>query len=377
MWRGTAGSTPSFFGAMDTSIPSNPGRMGLGDGDEDIDIGSTGTIHLADLDFFVNQPFTSFTLGVSVTNCPKAAAGPSDCTTKVLDTAGADRQWITSLGRTVWVSYHDSGSSSLIHVQRSTDDGATWKSVGSPIPGQGAATGDATFNNTQGPLVADPTTGYLFDVFAAGEASIQKGTTANFNNIFVSRSTNGGETWNGVRVFHAPLNTALNNVFPALAVDLTDGTLYAAWSDAHGVFVSSSSDHGLSWSNPLQVSQVQTAIFPWVAARSGKVDVVYYGTNASSKDDPSAVWNTYDSQRVGGVWRVLRVSNTPNHVGVICTHGTACRPGTRNLLDLFEVAQNPATGKASVIYTDDTIDTWTGSDGVTQPLPEIILAQEN
>jgi len=55
----------------------------------------------------------------------------------------------------------------------------------------------------------------------------------------------------------------------------------------------------------------------------------------------------------------------------------------RTLLDLFEVAENPASdtgavgsAKASLIYTDDTINTWTNS-GTNLPLPEIILAQEN
>jgi hypothetical protein len=35
----------------------------------------------------------------------------------------------------------------------------------------------------------------------------------------------------------------------------------------------------------------------------------------------------------------------------------------------------PLTGKAAIIYTDSTIDTWT-SNGVTNELPEIVLAFE-
>jgi hypothetical protein len=60
-------------------------------------------------------------------------------------------------------------------------------------------------------------------------------------------------------------------------------------------------------------------------------------------------------------------------VGVICTSGTACAPGTRNLLDLFEVAIDPQTGLASVIYTDDTLSKTNNG----QPLPQIVLAQQN
>jgi hypothetical protein len=387
MWTGTAGSIPSFFGAMDTTIPELGARVGLGDGDEDIDIASTGTTHLADLDFVVNPTFRAFTLGVSVTNCPAGATRPSDCATKVLDTAGADRQWITSRGPSVWVSYHDSGNSSLIHVQRSTDDGATWRSVRSPIPGQGGATGDATFNNTQGPIVADPTSSALLDIYAAGEPSVQKGTTANFNNIFVSRSTDGGMTWTAHQIFHAPLNHALNNIFPSLAVDPVSGKAYAVWSDRHAIWVSISTDHGVNWSmTPVKVNSVATAIFPWVAAYHGKVDVVYYGT-ASATNGPGAVWNTFDSQshNAGTTFSEVKVSQTSNHTGLICTQGTGCANPlvNRTLLDLFEVAEDPTSdtgvvgsAKASLVYADDTINTGM-LNGTTLPLPEIVLAQEN
>jgi hypothetical protein len=57
---------------------------------------------------------------------------------------------------------------------------------------------------------------------------------------------------------------------------------------------------------------------------------------------------------------------------VICTNGVACAPGTRNLLDLFQVAINPLNGRAAVIYTDDTLTT----DSTGAPLPQIVLAQQ-
>ena len=378
MWTGTAGSTPSYFAAMDQSVGLNGnGRFAVGDGDEDFDVGSTGTTHFADLIFIPSNGKSQ--LGVAETNCPPGATSRSQCDERVLDTTGADRQWITSNGLKVWLSYHDSGNSTLIHVQFSADDGQTWKKVGSPIPGQGAATGDATFDNDQGPIVADPTTGDVFDIYAAGQPGIQKATSAAFNNIYVSRSTDDGKSWNSTLVFSAPLFTGLNNIFPSLAVDPVTGTLYAVWTDTHGVAVSVSTDHGSTWSAPQTVSDVQTTVMPWVAADKGKVDVVYYGTSAASNTDTTAVWNTYDAQSVAGsAYRQIRVSNTPNHVGQICLMGDACpnQLVTRTLLDLFEVAENPLTGKASIVYTDDTFHTWT-QNGTTFPLPEIVLAQEN
>lgn len=379
LWTGPTGSTPTLRGVIDAGL-QQPGRSVLGGGDADVDLGSTGTLHETSLIFLVNKPFVAATLGVAAVTCPDGTSSSfsiSSCTSQVLDKAGADRQWITSEHSTVYISYHDSGNSSLIHVQRSDDDGYTWRKVGDPVVGQGRLTGFATFNNTQGPIVADPHTGNVYTIYAAGEPSVQKGRSAAFNNILVSRSTDKGLTWTATLVYHAPLFTDFSNVFPALAVDSTNGNLYAVWSDAHHVFFSQSLDQGSTWSQAVTVnaSPAVTAIFPWVAAYGGTVDVVYYGTTASSKDDATAVWNVYLAETLNGGTSFSQnlVSNTPNHVGVICTSGTACAPGTRNLLDLFEVAINPQTGLASVIYTDDTL-TKTNSGN---PLPQIVLAQQN
>jgi hypothetical protein len=380
LWSGPFGSTPLFRGAVDSALQLPGKRLVFGGGDADVDLGATGTLHATTLIFLTPPTITSSTLGVSAITCPNGTSAtlqvPSDCTSQIIDKAGADRPWITSDGSRVWISYHDSGNSTLIHIQRSDDDGLTFHRVGDPIVGQGRATGDATFNNDQGPIVADSFTHNIYDIYAAGEPSIQKGTTANFNNIFVSRSTDGGVTWTAALVFHGPLNVALNNVFPALAVDPTNGKLYVSWSDAHRVFFSTSSDQGLHWTPAVAVniSPATTALFPWVAAYNGTVDVVYYGTTAASKDDTSAVWNTYMAQTTDGGLNFVqsKVSNTPNHVGVVCTEGIACVPGTRNLLDLFEVAIDPQNGKAAVIYTDDTIT----KDSSGNPLPQVVLAQQ-
>jgi hypothetical protein len=376
LWQGHFGATPSYFGAMDTMLPKHgKGRTALGSGDADVEVTSAGTTLLTDLDFFVNPPFTKFQLGVSVTRCPSAAAGPGDCTTTMLDQAGADRPWITTVGTTAYVSWHDSQSSTLIRVMKSTNDGRTWSRVASPVTGLGRVTGSSTFNNQHGPIVADPTTGDVFQVFATGAAQT-KGHSADYNNIWVSRSTNGGRSWTASRVFHAPQGTQLANLFPALAVDSTTGTVWAAWTDLHGVSVASSTDHGRTWSDPTTVSDATTTVMPWVAARDGKVDVVYYGSDASSPEDQDAVWNTYDSQLNGGPWNVLTVSNSPNRVGAVCLEGSGCEED-RQLLDLFEVAEDPLTDKAAVIYTDSTLNHYTDADGNTFELPEIVLAFEN
>ena len=377
LWKGTFGSTPAYFGAMDTNLPiQGQGRLNFGDDDADVEITAAGTTLLADLDVIVNAGFNNAQLGVSVTRCPAGSTGPADCTTSLLDTAGTDRPWITSSGKDVWVAFHDAQNSTIIRVKKSTNDGRTWKSSGSPLTGLGRVTGGSTFNSDLGPIVADPTTGYVYESFASGEP-ITKCCSANHNNIYVARSTDGGAHYTASLVFHAPPFTRLNNFFPSLAVDPVNGTVWTAWTDQHGIWVSSSADHGSTWSVPLLVSSIQTTVMPWAAARGGKVDVVYYGSSAASIDDTSAVWNAYDSQLLSGTWTVKQVSNTPNRIGAVCMEGSGCVGNVnRELLDLFEVAEDPITGKAAIVYTDTTLSTWT-LNGVTKELPEIVLAFEN
>jgi hypothetical protein len=378
LWTGPFGSAPTFQGLID-AVLQQPGKAVFGSGDADVDFGSTGTLHATTLIFLFNPQFNAAQIGVSAIACPNAISTTfsiADCSEQIIDAAGADRSWITSEGSHVYISYHDSGNSSLIHVQRSDDDGFTWQRVGDPIVGQDGATADATFNNDQGKIIADPVTHNVYDIYVAGQPGIQKATTATFNNVFVSRSTDLGKSWTANLVFHAALFTALNNVFPALAFDPVTGKLYAAWSDAHTIGFSASSDQGAHWTPAVTVNiaPAKTAVFPWISAHGGTVDVVYYATTASSKDDGSAVWNVYIAQTLndGANFDQSLVSNTPNHVGVICTNGSACAPGTRRLLDLFQVAIDPLNGRAAVIYTDDTLT----KDSAGAPLPQVVLAQQ-
>jgi hypothetical protein len=378
LWTGPFGSTPTFQGVIDAAL-QHPGKRIFGGGDADVDMGATGTLHASTLIFLVNPTFHAAQIGVSAITCPNGASSfnSRNCTLQIIDTTQSDRQWITSDGPRVFISYHDSGHSTLIHIQRSDDDGFTWRRVGDPIVGQGAVTGEATFNNDQGPIVADRFTHNVYDIYAAGETGILKAKTADFDHIFVSRSTDGGQSWTAALVFHASTPIGLNNVFPTLSVDPTNGKLYAAWSDGHAVSFSTSSDEGVTWSPAVLVNLApgaNTAVFPWIAAYNGTVDLVYYGTTAASKDDPNALWNVYLAQTMndGASFQQSTVSNTPNHVGVICTNGTGCAPGTRNLLDLFKVAIDPRNGRAAIIYTDDTLT----KDSSGNPLPQIVLAQQ-
>src|SRR5439155_1350994 len=157
-------------------------------------------------------------LGVSAVTCPNAdfANNFSHCTSQIIDTTQADRPWITSDGVHVYISYHDSGSSTTIHVQRSDDDGVTFHRVGDPIVGQAGATGNSTFNNDQGKIIADPVTHNVYDVYASGVGGLQKGTNANFNNIYVSKSTDMGKTWPGALMVELTSHRRLLPAIPTM-----------------------------------------------------------------------------------------------------------------------------------------------------------------
>ena len=115
-----------------------------------------------------------------------------------------------------------------------------------------------------------------------------KAKTADFNDIVVSRSTDGGQHWTPVLVFAGPLLSTNANVFPAVAVDSTNGNVYATWSNKSStgtnVFFSYSANAGTSWSDPIivNIAPANTAVFPWVDAYGGTVDVVYYGTKTTN-----------------------------------------------------------------------------------------------
>jgi hypothetical protein len=392
LWTGSFGSTPTFQGLIDANL-QQAGRGVGGGADGDIDMGSTGTMHITTLIGLLTRTATGqgFQLGVSAITCPNPAAAGfniGQCTDQIIATSVCDRPWITSDGPTVYISYHDPARAGHIDVQRSDDDGYTWKRVGDPVAGQDASPDNAKDLNEIGNLAVDPLTHEVYAIYAGGAGSLRSGGPSDYpgpNEIVVARSDDWGETWTNTLVYQAPAGSDLASPFPSLAVDPTNGNLYATWSDGSHVSMSLSSDHGAGWSSPIVVNTApaSTAVMPWVAAYRGSVDLAYYGTDTTN--NPSAVWNVYLAQTTDGVdFTQSVVSNHPNHVGVICTHGDGCPAGTRNLLDFFLIAIDHHTGKAAVAYADDalttapsSIDSYACSPGETTcPVPQVLLAQE-
>jgi hypothetical protein len=368
LWTGLSGTTPVFRGTIDSDLQM-AGKQVVGGLDADIDIGSTGALHAATLIGSFNPTFNSLQLGVSAIRCPSLST-LDGCVKQILDPNITDRPWITSSGSQVYISYRTGNSQ--IRVWRSDDDGFTWQQAGDPVTGQGPDTAGALRNSIAGPIVADPSRGYVYQIYAVGENGDAK-IFFQFNKIFVARSFDRGKHWDVSLVYSAPPSTSLVNIVPFLSVDPVTGKVYAVWSDGTKISFSASADQGMSWSPAVAVniSPAATAIFPVVAAYNGTVDVAYYGT--FSGNEATAVWNVYMAQTTndGAGFQQSRVSNSPNHHGAVCLRGGACN-ATRDLLDLFEIAIDPLTGRLIVAYADDTLT----KTPAGKPEPQIVLARQ-
>lgn len=188
---------------------------------------------------------------------------------------------------------------------------------------------------------------------------------------YVAISTDGAESWTRHLVANVgPHNPA--NIFPDLTID-TAGNLYFDWSQDQSttstpgeqdVYYTFSQGGGLegTWSTPTDITQEtgDSAVFPWmVAGTPGQVDIVFYKANCglNSNAATNCAWNVYwgnSNNLLTGSRNInsVQISDHPNHIGPICTLGTNCGTGTRNLLDFFTVDVDHE-GAANVSWADD------------------------
>lgn len=151
-----------------------------------------------------------------------------------------------------------------------------------------------------------------------------------------------------------------------LNVDPTTGTLYAVWTDNRdgmhdvanpvtdtNVFMSSSSNEGQTWTAPIRVtSGVTDKWFPWVAARSGKIGVVYQ--NEVSDGSGMYVTNLATSTDGGATWSQQQVSTAisdPNHSVWFRAGAPACPQCSRFIGDYIGLAFD-TLGRAHMTWTD-------------------------
>jgi hypothetical protein len=207
---------------------------------------------------------------------------------------------------------------------RTTDGGVTWNGGNSPTAAAGYPAADVTnfqanesaFGNE---IVVEPG-GTLVDVFTHGTGSGNQAAQADHNVLGVMRSTDHGATWSAiidgpavesVSVTDPDTGAMVRDGEPLtdVAVDPTNGNLYAVWADSRfssknsfdGIAFSMSSDGGRTWSDPIKVNQTPTnipaadqqAFTPNVAVNSnGTVAVGYYDfrNNDASPGLPTDYW---------------------------------------------------------------------------------------
>ncbi len=178
-----------------------------------------------------------------------------------------------------------------VMFSRTTDGGASWE------PARAIFSSQTLLFSIGNEIVVLPN-GNLVDImFLSRGPGFQRPAW----DVSVIRSTDKGVTWSApITVAHVqavpvtdpdtrvPVRTG--DIIPDIAVNPTNGMLYAVWQDARfsgppwglahdGIAFSQSSDGGLTWSDPVQINQapgVQAFTASVQVASDGTVGVTYY-----------------------------------------------------------------------------------------------------
>jgi hypothetical protein len=345
LWRGlgaTGGSTASGCGLEYRGQP-NAVASGLGASGGDIDLANASAtnssgnynLYVASLNLGSVNVATSTDNGTTFSQTPVQAGLPVD-----------DREWIAAFGAsTSLLTFHDIATND-IDVLRSDNSGQSYTQISQVIPETDYKAGA----NELGNIVIDhdniPSAGnfYAYQAFVAPSSS---SGSAN-NEAFLGVSADGGHTWsdNPIPCSTASASTNLNHNFPNVSV-APNGNIWYAWSDDHNIYTAESTDHGQTWTcSPAVSTNTAQAIFPWLAATSGGVDLVYYGAPTTTKQ----TWYVYFVQNTGS-W------GTPQqlmavHSGSVCESGATCTSG-RQLFDDFGV-DTDSLGFAHIAFSQDS-----------------------
>lgn len=202
----------------------------------------------------------------------------------------------------VWAKFVDTpletGAPVGTFLSRTTDGGATWSPPTLIYLSPGGV--------AQGNEIVVLPDGTLLDVF------IDIGLVGRGSSIAVIRSSDKGQTWSApIRIADASYDFYVYGsgglvrapTLPSAAV-APDGAVYVAWHDGWdgSVFLTRSTDGGLSWTVPTIVADEGTPFLPSVAvAADGTVGMTFYDFRNDSQYDETThtdVW--FKSSRDGG-----------------------------------------------------------------------------
>ena len=259
---------------------------------------------------------------------------------------------------------HSITATNDIFVTCSSDGGLTFAQTGNAFDANHVWL--AGFQNAIGNLAIDPSNHYIYQslsgVAAASETTC---TNCGLHAVWLAVSTDGGLTFTDHAVYTNPsTSVSYGHQFVNVSVDRA-GNIYVIFTDDHNLYYSFSTDHGTTWSSPVQINKTpsNTSIFPWsTAGAAGKLDIVWYGTSYYDGTNPpdnypkTAAWYVYFAQNLQATTspgNFTQVAATPIiHYGGVCEGGVSCT-GNRDLYDDFGVAASPTTGLASIIYSND------------------------
>jgi hypothetical protein len=333
----------------------------FGGGDSDVTSAPNGTIYASGLDL------ACVTVAASIDRGEHWVNNPAGCTTQAgLD----DRQWndvdgnqavVTAFGGLVGLAFIRSVVSTGAVVNGPTifadgGDDYQWPGVVAVDQRNGTSylawnTDDDDNNDCDSATTGcDPMSAQHTDDIRI--VAFPRGATSSPN--FVNVATDRDDTF---------------DAFVDVDVDKA-GNVYVVWNERHPdvqetwTVLSTSQDGGQTWSEPVKVNSTpKTTAFPWVSAGDdGRIAVSYYGTDATGLSPEVLAgnpdWYVFSSYSTDGGQTFSEYQTTPNslHQGKVCTSGTGCATGTRDLLDFFETDYD-ADGCLVTAYADNSRDT--------------------
>jgi hypothetical protein len=349
LWRGLGalgGNGASGCSLEYRGQPNAVSGVGASGGDIDVALASAPNeagnynLYVSSLNLASVNVATSTDNGTTFSQTPVQGGLPVD-----------DREWIAAFGaQTSLLSYHDIATNN-IDVLRSDDGGTMYTQIARAIP-----LGDyKEASNELGNLVIDhrnlPDQSGDFYAYQSFVAPSKSGGS-HFNEAFLAVSADGGHTWTDrpIPCSVASASTDLDHNFPNVSVDPA-GNLWYAWSNDRSIRTAKSSDHGQTWTCSAAVSTGSAqAIFPWLAATSAGVDLVYYGAPTRSNQTfyVDFVQNLTGTPTGWGAPQRLVAA----HKGAVCEEGLTCSTG-RQLFDDFGV-DTDSHGWAHIAYSHDS-----------------------
>lgn len=400
-WRSDdGGATFQFLGQPDgaqTPAASSIQSAGIGGGDNDISLGAPFTLlevpGVGKVASSGNVTVSSLSLA-NITTSNSLDKGDNWLVSQG-DFPVVDRQWNTSVGSSrVFLTSRQLGAllvgtTSIFWVQ-SDDFGMTWPRgaiIASPLAG-------AAQDGRQGNMVSyapadDPSKAAVYNVFSGSSPrDLFLAACPAPCNLPLLPQGQLDPTVKGVtvrRIYRAPVGKAVDNVFPAIAVDRA-GNLHVVFSDRKDTFLMSSSDGGNTWTQPVAVNNpvdadVRTTLEPWIVAGGdpGRVGVMFYATDRAGDPDQEAgmegaewkLWYAFtpDAFAAAPAFQYVAASGQTAgteqqvrgvvHVGSICLRGLDCdtpapagNPGDRDLAEYSSMYHDPL-GAANILYSTD------------------------